>query len=416
MKFTFRNYINWLYEGVEDKLATISLKTKIPIEKLQQIFEGDPTPNKMYINWLVKLYQSGNLRFPEDAERTQEVLNVFNKVKHNTQFKAQYSNDIGQYKTIQDLWDAIRAFQGVDPSREGVKELPKGAQEIYNDGTYRIIKITDPNAAAIMAQNSEWCVRHEETAAQYLKTSILYLVQKGGYNYALLARNHKIDNDGFYTADYKDVKDDTPTDIFKELHPLWTKLNIIPNDAIIDSSFNFSDNVNFGYHFASAVAGSVIDEVPPKCTTSNVQFTEDYIFNKCKYIKKSIYQDMINCEELTFGYAIPKKENKNENKIISLDKVTKDQWYNSETTLKFDNNAYIHSDDGPAIIMAGGDFQLWYHHGFLHRKGGPAVIIAPRVKFFPADGGGQTTHQDADGNTIMHPAQEQWWENGVRIK
>ena len=378
---TFKQYIQELYESVEDKLATISLKTKIPIEKLQAIFGGDPTSNKMYVNWLVKLYMNGNLRFPEDAERSQEVLSIFDKVKHNTQFKSQASSDIGKYKNIQELWDTIRKFQGVDPSREGVIELPKGATEIYNDGTYRIIKITTPEASVIMAKNSEWCVRQESWATKYLKGANLYLIQKTGYNYALISLyNNK--QAGLLLMDYKDVEDLPPSDkMIQELHPIWITSGCIPHNVV----FGF-ENTGYIFEYSKILfPGSFID-----------YFTEDTIITDLGPEQAYIMTNNLNLSNFLeiYSYSVEEASNDGQENVdrtyyipvkITKEIITANNSHKDYVLV--DDALYVHCDNGPAISR--GNLKIWFNHGKLHRDNGPAIEF---------------------------PMGSQWWKHGKLIK
>ena len=44
------------------------------------------------------------------------------------------------------------------------------------------------------------------------------------------------------------------------------------------------------------------------------------------------------------------------------------------TTKRFDADGRLHCDTGPAVISPDGSF-VWYHHGKIHRLGGPAVRL-----------------------------------------
>lgn len=372
MKLTFRNYINWLYEGVEDKLATISLKTKIPIEKLQQIFEGDPTPNKMYVNWLVKLQISGNLRFPEDKERTIEVLNDFNKIKNNPQFKQQYSNDIGQYKSIQDLLTVVRKFKGINPERKSQNIIPAGAKEVYNDGTYQVIAVLTPDAAEIMFKNSEWCVRNKNTANNYLGQSYLFLLTKSGYNYALIAMKKDVDFDSMgddindmvddqaehpedynedsliLTKDYKDVNDENPSqEMINELHNIWAKAGVLPDDAIYGRVPVFANSEYIPtalYYYISSY--NVNDIIPDILMTNEVL--------------EPMIGDIIGDMVKNYGYYVPHPD-----------------YYNNGDFMLDDNNM-LHNSFGAALegedVMSGNSFMIYCQQGKIHRKNGPAVF------------------------------------------
>lgn len=58
---------------------------------------ADPTPNKVYTQWIIGQYKKGNIR-QEDVDRLHTELSKFHSIKHNLDKK-----DINQYKSISEV-------------------------------------------------------------------------------------------------------------------------------------------------------------------------------------------------------------------------------------------------------------------------------------------------------------------------
>jgi hypothetical protein len=61
-----------------------------------------------------------------------------------------------------------------------------GAEKLYDDNNWFLIKITDPKACSFYAKGTNWCTRNQETASHYLEEGPLYIIYKEGKIYAQL--------------------------------------------------------------------------------------------------------------------------------------------------------------------------------------------------------------------------------------
>jgi hypothetical protein len=51
----------------------------------------------------------------------------------------------------------------------------------------------------------------------------------------------------------------------------------------------------------------------------------------------------------------------------------------------YDENGYLHREDGPAVIFSDGE-QAWFYHGKRHREDGPAIEFPNGIKFWYYNG------------------------------
>jgi len=70
-----------------------------------------------------------------------------------------------------------------------------------------------------------------------------------------------------------------------------------------------------------------------------------------------------------------------------------------------------HREDGPAVIT--GNYQEWYHHGQLHRIGAPAVIESNGDKHWFQHG----KYHREDGPAIERSlGHQEWWLDDKRLE
>jgi hypothetical protein len=225
---TFENRLDeLLLEGFEDMIPKLvrQLPSLPPAEAERQvrlIAEADPTRNKSYIIWLVKQVKLGHIRFPEDHDRVLNAMRTFEVAKKKPGFPG--NKDVNKYDTFHDLEQAIDKLKGVDltSKRQKIKEIKRlGANAIYDDGTWSIIEVTKPEAAAQYGYGTKWCTSNATTAAGYLKDGPLYIITKDD---AKVAQLH---------IPTKQLKDTTDAQIQK---PPTSLLRIIVDNVPITSA------------------------------------------------------------------------------------------------------------------------------------------------------------------------------------
>lgn len=78
------------------------------------------------------------------------------------------------------------------------------------------------------------------------------------------------------------------------------------------------------------------------------------------------------------------------------------------TTLR-DNQGRLHCEDGPAVYYSDGSVEVWYWHGKIHRKGGPAYKYGSSIKWYRHG----RLHR-LDGPAVETYYEKSWWKDGRR--
>jgi hypothetical protein len=119
---------------------------------------ADPTPNKQYVQWLVRAWINKLLRLAEDILSSgSEFVKMWHELKTHRALPPKYT-DINRIKTPSDwnqAWVDIRAaYDNFAPS----KPMAKGrAEELFNGPDVRIIRPHDEQAACYYGQGTQWC-------------------------------------------------------------------------------------------------------------------------------------------------------------------------------------------------------------------------------------------------------------------
>lgn len=174
-------YLQILEEGVDEKIP--KLLSFVPISdnvggfKIQtdadkskfirwvaELF--DPTPNGMYLGWILKMFKNGNLRGEEDSEKVYNTLQTFHTLKTKPQFPSEHK-DINRFKSYGDLAKIVGNFSGVKSKKEIYREKEQGITLMGSDGEYKVYVVTEPEAAAKHFRDTEWCVTNPKFFNQY---------------------------------------------------------------------------------------------------------------------------------------------------------------------------------------------------------------------------------------------------------
>jgi hypothetical protein len=126
---------------------------------LSRIELADPTKNKQYVPWLVRMYlNTAHLKFEDAVSKTTEPLAKFYKLVQKKQI-SQPNNDIGRIKDLASLVQLVDRYPDVE---DKPKDVDRGqAKPYYEDADIRVIIPQDQTAACYYGQGTKWC-----TAAQ----------------------------------------------------------------------------------------------------------------------------------------------------------------------------------------------------------------------------------------------------------
>jgi hypothetical protein len=163
---------------------------KLTEEQFQQIVDADPTVNKQYVDWMIKVFfkhiKENDLpqavRFvTEDLPEATEFLTVFDRVKNTKLFKRSAGNrpnapenvtDIKQYDSLSQLYSVISPFIGMsddDETEEGESRLWNAmkrfidlgeAKLAYRDNDVLIyMPLTNESSCGPLENLASWCTR-----------------------------------------------------------------------------------------------------------------------------------------------------------------------------------------------------------------------------------------------------------------
>jgi hypothetical protein len=147
----------------------------------------DPTPNAVYITWILKLVKNGNIRGMEDRSKIRDSLTKFTELKTKTQFPSQYK-DINKFKSFGDLAEVLDQFGDVKSKKEVLRiAKEEGIELAEEEGQYKLYIVTKSEAGAKHFRNTQWCVKDPRYFDQY--KAPYYYFTKDDQPYTLLHLN-----------------------------------------------------------------------------------------------------------------------------------------------------------------------------------------------------------------------------------
>lgn len=163
---------------------------KLTDEIFQDIVDADPSRNKQYVQWMIKVFmghiKEGDIeqavRFlGEDLPEANEFLEVFDRVKNKKVFKRSAPNrpnapqnvtDINQYNTLGQLYSVVSPFVGMgddDDDDDGESKLWKKLKKYIDLGEARLVyrdndvliysPLTIESSCEPLGSLASWCTR-----------------------------------------------------------------------------------------------------------------------------------------------------------------------------------------------------------------------------------------------------------------
>ena len=126
---------------------------------LELIENADPTKNKQYVPWIIRMYvNTPSLKFEDAVSKVNEPLKKFFKLVSKKQIPAP-NNDIGRIKDLAALVQTVDQYPDVV---DQPKDVDRGqSKAYYEDNQIRVVVPQDETAACYYGQGTKWC-----TAAQ----------------------------------------------------------------------------------------------------------------------------------------------------------------------------------------------------------------------------------------------------------
>lgn len=170
-EFVAKNMGNKLMNAARNDISARNVAHD-PLEIVQALAKLDPQNGKNLL-FLATKYANGQFRL-EDAERVKNALTQFQQIKKNLP-----SQDINQFKSIHDLYDAV---ESEEPTPSQSKRQQK--QKLKQEGTEVVIKgpgiiilrLLTEQAACYYAAGTKWCTSNEDTFMSYARKGDIYVI------------------------------------------------------------------------------------------------------------------------------------------------------------------------------------------------------------------------------------------------
>lgn len=127
-------------------------------EFMEMVERSDPSPNKQYVQWLVRMYVSGVFGVADDIRSNgADFLKMFHDLKIKRKLPPELS-DINRIKKKIQYLKAMRTIREITDSLQPNQTTSRGeSREIYKDDEVRVIQPLDKEASCYYGQGSMWC-------------------------------------------------------------------------------------------------------------------------------------------------------------------------------------------------------------------------------------------------------------------
>tara|TARA_Y100000034_G_scaffold59657_1_gene72573 strand:+ start:29516 stop:31351 length:1836 start_codon:yes stop_codon:yes gene_type:complete len=131
----------------------------------------DPSGNQKYLMWMSKMlhsiYTNRNHRKLETTAQTKLISEIDKFILETVQFFHENSQrikkkDINQYKTVQELYDAVEQVRSKESKTQARKtkrmKAKEGSEVVYQDNLIAIFRLYTEEAACYYGQGTQWCI------------------------------------------------------------------------------------------------------------------------------------------------------------------------------------------------------------------------------------------------------------------
>lgn len=124
---------------------------------------ADPSKKKIYTQWIVNRYKDKDFR-QEDTDRIKESLGHFDSHKAKLEKK-----DIGQYKSLNEVEDAVAPHIGTHTSKSAEDKAIKeeGATKLLDTDSLSVHQIHTHDAACRYGAGTKWCTASKDNPSMF---------------------------------------------------------------------------------------------------------------------------------------------------------------------------------------------------------------------------------------------------------
>lgn len=196
----------------------------------------DPSPNSLYITWILNLFKKGVLQNDEHAQFIKDSLEMYTELKRKPAFPAEY-RDINKFKTLEEFDDVIEQYSNITSKKERFRlSRETGIKLLEDSPPYKLYVVTTPEAAAKHFRGLDWCVKDPSffNSPRY-NPPIFYYFTYNDKPYTLIHLDHQ---------ECHDVKN-KPVDLTEDQIEIMTSENVKEDIESRDFSKKAMDFYNF---------------------------------------------------------------------------------------------------------------------------------------------------------------------------
>jgi len=344
---------------IEAKVDVLAARyPHIPVHTLDALAALDPSPTKKYLEWMVKVVDSGETN---DLEELNSLIKQFDKAQQRLQNK-----DINSY-TFEHLKTTLSTTVAFDSNRA----LKKKGQQVVSGAPngWNVYFMTSHQAVIPWGNKVRWCI-----------------TQTDGEHWDDYIQDVK-----FFFAERTIKQNDADDHIAYACHLASDRIQVFDAlDTTIDSTYE-----------PIAELSTFIQQIKNNSEYNNYTATGKGTYTK---IVDNIAVEImrIDPEDGSKEWYNAKRQLHREDGPAVIRSNGDKAWY---------INGQLHREGGPALEYANGT-KMWFIHGKRHREDGPAVINAQKTEWYLND----MRHR------IGGPAVEfnnrntkEWWEYGKMI-
>lgn len=150
--------VNWILSQpklVQNLENRIKLDSRVPEnitpEKLLRNFDSSSTAIGKFLPWVTKMYLQNQFDY-SDLDFVDHYLNRFIKDTNKLEKK-----DINQYKSLNELLNALQDVKYIKGSREAKRDAKSSAEKVYEDNKWIILIPRTKEAAMYYGKGTKWC-------------------------------------------------------------------------------------------------------------------------------------------------------------------------------------------------------------------------------------------------------------------
>ena len=148
--------------------------SKIDDNIFEKIVSFDPTPEKKYSSWLLKIYSKSNLNLNE-LNVAKDALSTYHSFKNDI---PEHLRDINKFDSLSSFLLSINSWliNRFSKNESDIKHLRNGVDMLFENDDISIVKVLNHDGSVYYGSGTKWCTLKSDTYASYSQSGKLYII------------------------------------------------------------------------------------------------------------------------------------------------------------------------------------------------------------------------------------------------